>query len=33
MVTLDFRLQVEMCPFCACTVKMRSITLNYGGIA
>ena len=33
MVTSDFRPEVEIWPLRACAVKIRNITLIYGGIA
>jgi len=33
MVTSDFRLEEEIRPFRACTIKIRNITLIYGRIA
>ena len=33
MVTLDFRLEVEIWPFRACAVQIRNTALIYGRIA
>jgi len=33
MVTSDFKPEVEIWPFCACSFQLRYITLIYGGMS